>query len=171
MPEDKEVAVPQQRAETFSFRRQFAFVPGCSNGSHGAFLFATPPRSGWDASRDRSVREQPSPALQARRYLDVMIRPWPLAPVQKMSCYVWGRRPWPKWLKPLRLEIVLHAGPSPLAKVLETFVPEDVATLYLGLRPWPECILGSSVPGDDLTLYSRLLPLARVYPWILCARR
>ena len=49
---------------------------------------------------------------------------------------------------PCAKDVMLYVGPSPLAKVLETFVPKDVVMLYL--RP---------------------LPLAKVYPWILCAWR
>ena len=32
--------------------------------------------------------------------------------------------------KPLCVKIMLHAGPSPLAKVLETFVPKDYVTCW-----------------------------------------
>ena len=33
-------------------------------------------------------------------------------------------------------DVVLHVGPSPLAKVLETFMPKDYAVLYLGSSPF-----------------------------------
>ena len=61
-------------------------------------FFLTRLRGGWDASRDRSVREQLSPILQARRYSDVTFWPWLQAPVLKML-------------------LMLYLGPLPLAKV------------------------------------------------------
>ena len=96
------------------------FLPGCSNGNHGAFPFDTLPGLGRNASQDWSVREQLSPVLQTRRLFNVMSRSWPSALVQKMILYL-GPSPLAKvydW-KPLCLKMILYVGALPLAKVYD----------------------------------------------------
>ena len=71
-----------------------------------------------------------------------------------------GLRPWPKCKKPLCPKIMLHAGPSSLAKVLETFVPKD----YIRCRAFAlGKSVGKIVTGDCVMSYVGLSPLAKVF--------
>ena len=70
-----------------------------------------------------------------------------------------GLRPWPKCWKPLCLKIMLHAGPSPLAKVLEKFVTGDCVMLHVGLLPLAK-VFETFAPRDHVVIYLGSWPFA-----------
>ena len=65
--------------------------------------------------------------------------------------------------------VILYLGPSPLAKVLETFVPEDYDVLHVGPSPLAK-VLETFVPKDYDVLYVGPSPLAKVYWKPLCLK-
>ena len=74
-------------------------------------------------------------------------------------CYMQGLRPWQKYWKPLCPKIILDAGPSPSAKVLEKIVTGDCVMSYVGLSPLAK-VFETFAPRDYVVIYLGPSPFA-----------
>ena len=104
-------------------------MPGCSDGSHGAFPFDTPEIGQGRLPRSDRARAILSPALQTRRHFDDYVP-------------AMARSPWAKG------DIIFRAFALGLS-VLEIFAPKD--DIIFRASAFGLSVSETFVPKDDIT--------------------